>query len=381
MKILVFGAFLFKDLFFDRGRSFLTIISLTAVIVSYLAAFAMAGVFLEFGNQRQTGSRDLLILSDDALDPMQSKLDDSALQTAVEVVRQEFGPDSVLSAFPTIYRSLIFNKRTARLLAIPGENLMRDSRLTLLEGDWPTSDDQVVVTQEALLLNGWKISDRILIRGSNLLITGRVQEETARTSAIWMTYTGGQKLFNAQSIFQIGVLQIADSLDLTNVQTYLEQHSDFPAGYAVYLNQQLYGRYADLVRDLSKVAFIVSALASAVVILGTFNATSLTMAERNQEIAILRTIGFSSRAIRLFLLGRTLLQTLVAFFLAWGVMAIIVKNSLQFPMVLYANIAVLRLSPEILSLGFFLTVLSASLGVWLTVQAQGSQNLADQFRE
>jgi ABC-type antimicrobial peptide transport system permease subunit len=299
----------------------------------------------------------------------------------VEIVRQEFGPDSMLSAFPTIYRSLIINNRTTRLLAIPGENLMRDSRLTLLEGDWPASDDQVVVTQEALLLNVWKISDRILIRGSNLLITGRVQEETARTSAIWMTYTGGQKLFNAQSVFQIGVLQIADSLDLTNVQTYLEKNSNFPEGYAVYLNQQLYGRYADLVRDLSKVAFIISGLASAVVILGTFNATSLTMAERNQEIAILRTIGFSSWAIRLFLLGRTLLQTLVAFFLAWGVMAIIVKTSLQFPMILYANIAVLRLSPEILLFGFFLTVLSASLGVWLTIQAQGSQNLADQFRE
>jgi putative ABC transport system permease protein len=381
MKVLVFGAFLFKDLFFDRGRSFLTVISLTAVIVSYLAAFAISGVFLEFGNQRQTGSRDLLILSDNALDPMQSKLDDSSLQTAVEIVRQEFGADSVLSAFPTIYRTLNINERTMRLLAVPGENLMRDSRLTLLEGVWPAGDEQVVVTQEALQLNGWKISDRILIRGSNLLITGRVQEETARTSAIWMTYSGGQKLLNVQSVFQIGVLQIADSLDLPTVQTYLEQNSNFPEGYAVYLNQQLYGRYADLVRDLIKVAFIISALGSAVVILGTFNATSLTMVERNQEIAILRTIGFTSRTIRLFLLGRTLLQTLVAFFLAWGVMAIIVKNSLQFPMVLYANIAVLRLSPEILLLGFFLTVLSASLGVWLTVHAQGSQNLAGQFRE
>jgi ABC-type antimicrobial peptide transport system permease subunit len=381
MKFLVFGAYLFKDLFFDRGRSFLTIISLTAVIVSYLAAFAISGVFLEFGSQQQTGSRDLLILSDNALDPMQSKLDDSTLQVAAEVVRQEFGPDSVLSAFPTIYRTLKINDRTMRLLAVPGENLMRGSSLTLLEGDWPASGEQVVVTQEALQLNGWKIRDRILIRGSSLLITGRVQEEAARTSAIWMTYTGGQKLFNVQSDFQIGVLQIADTLDLPTVQAYLEQDSHFPKGYAVYLNQQLYGRYADLVRDLSKVAFIISALASGVVILGTFNATSLTMAERKQEIAILQTIGFTSRTIRLFLLGRTLLQTLVAFFLAWGVMAIIVKNSLQFPMVFYANIAVLRLSPEILFLGFFLTVLSASLGVWLTVHTQGSQNLADQFRE
>jgi ABC-type antimicrobial peptide transport system permease subunit len=381
MKFSVFGAYLFKDLFFDRGRSFLTIISLTAVIVSYLAASAISDVFLEFGSQPQTGSRNLLIVSDYALDPMQSKLDDSILQAAAEVVRQEFGPDSVLSAFPTIYRTLNINGRNLRMLAVPRENLMRDSSLTLLEGDWPESDEHVIVTQEALQLNGWKIGDRILIRGSNLLITGRVQEEAARTSAIWMTYDGGQKLFNVQSDFQIGVLQIDDSQDLTTVQAHLEQDPHFPTGYAVYLNQQLYERYTDIVRDFLKAAFSIAALASGAVILGTFNATSLTMAERKQEIAILQTIGFTSRTIRLFLLGRTHLQTLVAFCLAWGVMAIIVQNSLKFPIVFYAKTAVLRLSPEILFLGFLLTMLSASLGVWLTARAQSSLSLADQLRE
>jgi hypothetical protein len=112
MKFPVFGAFLYKDLVFDRGRSFLTIISLAAVIVSYLAATAISDVFLEFGSQPQTGSRDLLIMSAFALDPMQSKLDDSILQAAAEIVRQEFGPDSLMSAFPTIFRSLEINSKT-----------------------------------------------------------------------------------------------------------------------------------------------------------------------------------------------------------------------------------------------------------------------------
>jgi hypothetical protein len=62
-------------------------------------------------------------------------------------------------------------------------------------------------------------------------------------------------------------------------------------------------------------------------------------------------------------------------------MAIIVKNSQKFPMVFHAMTVVLRLSPEILFLGLLLTMVSASLGVWLTAQAQSSQNLADQLRE
>jgi ABC-type lipoprotein release transport system permease subunit len=267
------------------------------------------------------------------------------------------------------------------VLAVPREILILGYGLTLLEGDWPASDEQVVVTQEAMQLNGWKIGDHILIRGSNLLITGHVQGEAAQMSAIWMTYAGGQKLFNVQDEFQIGVLKIEGSLDLPTVQAALEQDPNFPKGYAVYLNQQLYEVYTYIFRDLLKVGFIMAALALGVVIFGTFNAASLTMAERKHDIAILQTIGFQSRTIRLFLLGRTLLQTLVAFLLAWGVMAIIVQNSQQYPMVFQAMTIVLRLSPETLFLGLLLTMFSASLGVWLTARAQSHLSLADQLRE
>ncbi len=380
MNFSVYGVFLFKDLFYDRGRSILTLVSLTAVIVSYLAASAISDVFQEYGSLPQTGSRDLLIMSDYALEPMQSKLDNSVLQTAAELVHQEFGPASVSSVFPVIYRTLEINDRTMQVLAVPGKNLRRGYGLTLLEGNWPESDEEVVVTQEGIELNGWHIADHILIRDSSLLITGRVQEE-AGTSVIWMTYSGAQKLFNAKSDFQIGVLQIDGNIDLPTVQATLEQDPQFPKGYAVYLNQQLYIRYTYLVRDLIKVAVIIATLALIVIIFGTLNAASLTMAERKQDIAILQTIGFRSQTVRLFLLGRTLLQTLVAFCLAWGIVAIIFIYSLKFPIVFFAKTAVLRLTPKTILLGLLLTMLSASLGVWLTTHAQNSQNLADQLRE
>jgi len=80
-------------------------------------------------------------------------------------------------------------------------------------------------------------------------------------------------------------------------------------------------------------------------------------------------------------LVRTLLQTLVAFFLALGVMAIIVKNSLKYPIIFFAKTAILRLSFETMSLGLILTMLSAGLGVWMIAHAQSNRNLADQLRE
>ena len=381
MKFPVFGAYLFKDLFFDRGRSFLTIISLTAVIVSYLATSATSEVLMEFGSQPQTGANNLLIMSDYALEPMQSNLDDSLLQSVAEAVRQGYGPDSVQRASPVIYRTLRFDNKRLQIIAVPLEDMIKVHNLELLEGYWPASDEQVVATQEAMQLLDWKIGDSFEIRDTRLLIVGRVDQAGARMAAIWMNYSSGRELFNAQDIFQIGFLQIGDRLDLSTVQAYLEGDARMPSGYVVYLERQLYERYYHFVTDLLKVAFILALLALGVVCFGTYNTTSLTLMERRRDIAILQTLGFTSRAVRLFILGRTLLQTLAAFLLAWVIMEAVVQSSSHSPIAIEAKMGVLHLSPETLGLGMVLTLFSASLGVWLTSRAQNSQNLADQLRE
>jgi ABC-type antimicrobial peptide transport system permease subunit len=381
MKLFVFCAYLFKDLFFDRGRSLLTIISLTAVIVSYLATSATTEVLMEFGSQPQTGANNLLIMSDYALEPMQSNLDDSLLQSAAEAVRQGYGPDSVQRASPVIYRTLRFDNKRLQIIAVPLEDMVQVHNLELLEGYWPASDEQVVATQEAMQLLDWKIGDSLEVRDTRLLIVGRVDQAGARMAAIWMNYSSGRELFNAQDNFQIGFLQIGDRLDLSTVQAYLEGNARLPGGYVVYLERQLYERYYHFVADLLKVAFILAVLALGVVCFGTYNTTSLTLMERRRDIAILQTLGFTSRVVRLFLLGRTLLQTLAAFLLAWVIMAAVVQSSSHSPIAIEAKMGVLRLSPETLGLGLVLTLFSASLGVWLISRAQNSQNLADQLRE
>jgi len=381
MKLIVFCTYLFKDLFFDRGRALLTVVSLTAVIVSTLATSATAEVLMEFSNQPEAVANNLLIMSEFALEPMQSNLDDSLLQSAAEAVRQEFGPDSVRSASPVIYRSLRFDNKRLQILAVPLDDMIQVHNLELLEGQWPVSDDQVVDTQEAMQLLNWKTGDSLEIRDTKLIIVGRVNQAGARMAAIWMDFSSGRELFNAENNFQIGFLQINNQNNLSAVQAYLEEDAHMPAGYVVYLEQQLYERYYLFVADLLKVAFILTGLALGVVCFGTYNTTGLTLMERGRDIAILRTLGFSSHIVRLFILGRTLLQTLTAFLLAWGVMAVVVIINAHSPIAIEAKMGILRLSPENLGLGLVLTLFSASLGAWLISRAQNSRNLADQLRE
>ena len=100
-------------------------------------------------------------------------------------------------------------------------------------------------------------------------------------SAIRMTYAGGQKLFNVEGDFQIGVLQIESSLDLPTVSGCFGKRSKFPQRIRGVLNQQVYEVYTYLFRDLLKVGFSMAALALGVVIFRTLNAASLTMTERS----------------------------------------------------------------------------------------------------
>jgi ABC-type antimicrobial peptide transport system permease subunit len=381
MTASISGYYLLKDLLFDRGRSLLTIFSLTAVIVSTMSASALSEVFLEFGSTNQSGSRNLLIVSDYALDPMQSKLDNTILHITAGIVRKQYGPESIIEAFPAIYRTLEVNQHTIRVLAVPQGNLRNSYDLTLKEGSWPENAEQVVVTQEALLLNNWKVGDRMQLRGHELLITGRVQDKSAQTSSLWMTYEMGRDLFTTLDEFQIGVLQIEATLDLMEVQTSLEQDPQFPSGYSVFLTQQMYGRYAELVRDLLKLSFLLVGLSIFMVSFGTYNSCILTLVERKNDIAILQTIGFSSTKVGLFLLGRTLIQALAAFLLGWGVMEFIVFFSNQDPFVSHGKTVILHLSAETILICLTLTLLSASMGNWLSTRSHSKLCLADQLRE
>jgi putative ABC transport system permease protein len=117
-------------------------------------------------------------------------------------------------------------------------------------------------------------------------------------------------------------------------------------------------------------------LALSVISFGIFNATSLTLSERNREMALLRVAGFSTHAVRRFLFGRTLLQTLAAYLLGWGLAELVIWQNTASSFSMHGVRVEINLSPANLLLGLALTALFAWFGVWLAAYSQGRQSLA-----
>jgi hypothetical protein len=379
MRILTYLRLLLKDLLFDHGRSLLTVISLAAVIVSYLSTSSASEVLQEFGSQPGVAASNMVIMSDTALEPGQSHMGEGVLRSIAEALDQEYGPGSVQVASPMLYRSLRYDNKRLQIIAVPGQEMQSVHHLVLLDGRWPSGSGEVVASREAFTLFGYQLGDTLRIRDADVRIVGRVEQPGARMAAVWMEYAAGQALFEVHDDFQLGYLAMSARLDLPSAQLFLEQQAEIPAGYAVYLERQLYELYYHFVADLLKIAYVLAALALGVVCFGVYNTTSLTLMERRRDAALLQTVGFSARMVRLFLLGRAALQALAAYLLAWGVTALIQAGG-RTTIAIEAKTAVMRLSPGTLALGLALTLLSTALGVYLVSRPGLGRDLAGQLR-
>src|SRR3972149_9187924 len=98
--MLVLAYFTFKDLLHDRWRSLLTIISLAVVVLRYLLLASLAQAIVILPRQAQV-TDNLLIVSANIIDPMDSSLSDEVLQTAMQIA-----PDQIQVAFPILFRHL-----------------------------------------------------------------------------------------------------------------------------------------------------------------------------------------------------------------------------------------------------------------------------------
>jgi hypothetical protein len=377
LKVVVFAIYLIKDLFHDFTRSLLTVASLATIILGFLLTAAISTAFLEFGSQVTTDSHNLMVLSADSIDPAQGSLTDEVLDTAARAVQEKFGPQSLLRASPMIFRTLRITDWVMQVIAVPRQDMTDVYRLTLLAGHYPQGNGEIVATQEAIQITGWSMGHIVEILGQKLQVVGIVRYEGGKLASLWMTYPVGQALFGTRIGFQIGILQIAGDLDPETVRTYLETLPELTPTYAVYLEQQLNERYATFIRAILAFSGFLNILALSVVSFGGFNAASLTLAERGHEIAILRVVGFSPPIVRRFLFGRTLLQTLVAYAVGWGLAVLITQHSMTSPNISFIGVTLpLRLPPTTLLLGLALTILFAWLGVWLTTRSQERQKLA-----
>jgi ABC-type antimicrobial peptide transport system permease subunit len=369
MRLL--GYFTLRDLNHDRWRSLLTVLNLAVLVLSYLLLSALSQAFVRFGRQPQVSS-NLVIISADVLDPMESSLDESVLEAV-----HQLAPQEIIATFPAIFRHMNVQGQVMQVRAVPLEQMRSALALTLVQGGWPEGQQQVVISEGATQISPWKIGSTIPIYGMDFQVAGIIKAPGSKFASIWMTYPEGQRLFGAQRGFQMGMLQLVASADPEKVRSELQASAFFADKYSIYLENSLSDRYNQINRDLLVLSLVQVLISLLAITFGTFNSVSLNLTERSREIVLLRIIGFSQKQLRVFLLAHTLVLSLLAYLLGWvAAYFFIAYQQVHAPISIQAAPLVLDLSPATTGLGILLTVAFACLGIWLTVGSISKMSLA-----
>jgi ABC-type antimicrobial peptide transport system permease subunit len=356
--MLTLGYFTFRDLLHDRWRSLLTILSLSVVVVGYLLLTSLAQAVVTLSGQAPVSS-NLLVLSADTIDPMDSSLDESVLQTA-----REIAPDQIQSAFPLLFRHLSIAGQLVQVRGVALEEMSTSVGLTLIQGSWPRDPRQVVVSEGTAQAASWKVGSTVNIYGTDFQVSGWVRTNEGALGSVWMTYAEGQRLFGVSRGFQVGYLTLAPSADPESVRTRLLADPRISAVCAVYLENAFSDSYNQSYTNLITLSGLMVLVSLLVVTFGIYNATSLSLTERSLEIGLLHIIGFTLNRLRGFLLARTLVLTLAAYSLGWLVSQIFIDQQQR-----HASLGLvfqsLRLTPFSSLVGLGLAGIFAFLGVWL----------------
>jgi ABC-type antimicrobial peptide transport system permease subunit len=369
--MLALGYFTFRDLLHDRWRSLLTIISLAVVVVGYLLLASLAQAIVTLSGKAQV-SDNLLILSADTIDPMDSSIDEGVLKTAMEIA-----PGQIQRAFPILFRHLSIDGQLVQVRAVPLEEMPASLNLTLVRGNWPDGPRQVVASEGAAQLGSWKIGSIVNIYGTDFKVSGLARTDENAFGSVWMTLAEGRQLFGTSRGFQVGYLSLVPSADPEQVRASLLADPRIAADYSVYLEHAFTDSYNQSNSNLITLSGLMVLVSLLVVTFGIYNATSLSLTERSLEIGLLYVIGFPLNKVRGFLLTRTLVLTLTAYGLGW-LMARFFIDRQQLQSSVDLIFQSLRLTPISSLAGLGLAVLFAFLGVWL---ASGRLNELKSLRE
>ena len=362
--------FTFKDLFHDRWRSLLTILSLAVVVSGYLLLSSLSRAFFTVGKQSHV-TNNLVILSADAIDPMDSSLDNDILQTALDV-----SPNQIVRAFPTLFRHMTIDGHLLQVRAVPLEEMPTALALTLVQGSWPSDSHQIVVGEEIAQAASWSIGSTVNIYGTDFQVIGLVRTAENNYGAVWMTYPEGERLFGTLHGFQVGYLALIPSANPESVRATLQADPRLSAGYTIYLENAVSDSYNLVNHNLVTLSSIMALVSLLAITFGIYTATSLSLTERSHEISLLRVVGFSQGKLRTFLFSRTLILTIAAYCLGWVTQIIFFYYQNSRASMGFSEVPLTLSLPASASLlGLGLAIVFAIVGVWLTSWRLAALNL------
>jgi ABC-type antimicrobial peptide transport system permease subunit len=279
---------------------------------------------------------------------------------------KELIPTQVQSVSPLILKHLKVGDYLLQIRAAPLDDFKSVHSLSLMQGDWPSENHQVVIGEGTVATTHWKVGQSIRIYGVDFTVTGIVRSPGTKFGSIWMTLGTAEKLFGTHGVYQFAWIVLAPGADAIQVMTRLSNDPRLAGKVEVYYADQLYQQYSNAMNDSKDIGSMLVALSLISVMLGVYGSTYLTLTERSRELTILRSVGFETTVIRLILSLRTFIQVITAYLLSWGITYLAIQGFQKVtPLMIHSIPLPVVISMKSLGIGAVLSLLFAWIGVWL----------------
>ncbi len=361
MKFVALAGFLWKDFLHDKGRSLLTILNLSAILVSF---FLLAAISVGLGKAgaEKTSENEIVILEKEALDPMQSRMD----AETISALSSALPKDQVARVFPFVFHHLSVNNSIVQVRGVPLEEFVQTYKLKINEGHMPQAPDEVVISEGAVHYASWHINDILTIFGSDFRVSGIVQMPESTFATVWMTLETAERTFQTNGRYQGAVAVVPAGVNPEDIQFTIESLPALNNRYAAFMLDDFFQRFSRILEDARMVSEALTWVSLFMITLGVYHTIHLNLEERGREIVLLHAAGFAIRDLQKILLARAAAMTAASFFLSLGLASIIIHrfNDIS-PIVLHGEAIPVALNPEMLLGGLFATLVFCALGVWI----------------
>jgi len=361
MAAVVFLAL--RDLAHSRSKAILNSLAIAAVVFTFLLLSALAQTLGDLSQEADIG-RNLVVIEGDIIDPS-----DATLEPAAVLAAEQLAPDLVSKVSPVIYRNLRLNDRLVQFRAANIADWPSIHHLSLVEGRWPEGAGEIVVSEGVTSLDDWGPGSTLTIFGSEFEVSGVVRFEGTAFASVWMDLPVAQALFGPDRGYQLMLIEIASGADADESRAALQAHPALSGRYQVFFEDNYTRRNTRILEDIQGTARAMGIIALVAIVLGSYNATALSLVERQRQIGIMRVVGFGPNSVRQLLLLQAIMQGLVGFGLGLLASMLFVayqQNTAQ----LYAFgwPLTFRLTPEIVVLGLIFTLGLAGIGAVLATR-------------
>jgi len=336
------------DLAGDRVRTLLAIAAVVPLVVAYFIVFAVAEGILTVAD-RTAADTALVVASTNVLDLSSGSIDDEDL-----ALFEDLAGTDVVAVTPMVFRFISVDDTLVHLRAADVPTWEERHDLEVISGALPASRGEVAVSEAVEQSLGWTVGTTLPIYGSDFRVSGVLRAPGTKAVSVWMPLDQAQELFDARDDYQLAFLHLAPDADPDDLIDRLESDPRLADDYVVLLESRLAVAQSATMRTAGQISFFAVGLALAMIGFGSFNFSSLILAERQREAGVVRALGFSARFLRRLITVRVVLVGVAAYLVGLAIAWVYLASR---PVVSINAFAVpLRATPAAIGVGLIVVI-------------------------